>query len=145
MQRRQTGLTLIEIMIAVAIIAILAAIAIPAYQGYVLEGRYSSAIQDMRQMQIILDDLAADRDLTSIDANNTALRGIFQDGDGLIVLGATNPSTPPTGATAWLDPWDSIYLYQRGDATQQDYVLQSLGPDGANGTPGDDAELTGPN
>ena len=138
---RQAGLTLIEIMIAVAIIGILAAIAIPVYQGYVLEGRYGAANQEMPQMQVVLDDLAADRELANLDLNNTALRGVYQDSDGLVVLGDTG--TAPAGATAWLDPWGGIYRYQRPDASQQDYTLQSFGPDGADG--GDDAELTGPN
>ncbi len=138
MQRRQTGLTLIEIMIAVAIIAILAAVAIPAYQRYVLEGRYSAAIQDMRQMQIVFDDLAADRDLAAIEpagyGGGTDLN-VFSDENGVRV------DVP--GAGAWLDPWDNAYLYNR-DAGQQTYTVRSRGPDGADGS-SDDQTLAGPN
>jgi len=121
---RQTGFTLIEMMITVAILAIIAAIAIPVYQGYVEEGRFGAAAQEIVQAQLILDDLATDGNLAVLDGGNEAVRGLYLR-SGQLELG--DPGVTPAGTTAWLDPWGNIYRYQRADNTTQDYALFRCG------------------
>ena len=132
----QAGLTLIEIMIAVAILAIISAIAIPAYQGYLAEARYGTAIKDIRQMQLILDDLAGDNNLVALDADVETELGVYRlTANGQLALAGLGST--PVGAEPWLDPWGRIYRYRRADDESQDYDLLSQGPDAADAS--DDA------
>ena len=140
---RPAGYTLIEIMMAVAILAIIASFAIPAYEGYIAEARIGTAIKDIRQMELVLNDLAIDSDLASLDGGTVnSDRGVYLV-SGQITLGDTG--TAPAGGQAWLDPWHRIYIYRRpgaltdadGDVSNdsrvpQGYDLFSRGPDAAD-------------
>ena len=50
-QRVQAGFTLIELMIVVAIIGILAAVAIPAYQNYIVRSKVANAISSVNTLK----------------------------------------------------------------------------------------------
>ena len=48
-QKQQGGFTLIELMIVVAIVGILAAVALPAYQDYTVKARFTGLL--LQQIQ----------------------------------------------------------------------------------------------
>jgi general secretion pathway protein G len=119
---RQAGLTLLELMIVVGLIAILTAIAVPAYGQYTERARVSQAARDIGDLQMKIErfrtrQLRLPNDLAEID--QAALR----------------------------DPWGRAYVFYDYDEglspdpsrrdrnlrpLNTDYDLYSVGKDGAS-------------
>ncbi|VWX59512.1 conserved hypothetical protein [Burkholderiales bacterium 8X] len=57
---RQRGFTLIELMIAVAVVAILAAVALPSYSDYVKRGRITEAVSALADMRVKMEQYFQD-------------------------------------------------------------------------------------
>jgi len=114
---RVAGFTLIELMIAVAIIGILAGIALPAYMSYVTRGKLVPMTN-------------------SLTAYRTAMEQFYQDNRSYSSVG-TGSSTilsPCSDTTNWKKSWGTYSLDCSIDATTPtvpNYILTATGTSGS--------------
>lgn len=111
MNKTQQGFTLIELMIVVAIIAILAAIAIPQYQNYVARSAVTRLVGETAAYKTAVEDCLAQGDLackdnapeitksasangiaTEITATEATIKGTFAE---------SSPTVISTGNVEW--------------------------------------------
>ena len=120
--RKQTGFTLIELMIVVGIVGILAAIGIPAYQGYTVRAQVSEALQLTANVKThvaeafqIDGEAPADRAQASLTPNAADTAGIYVTSvgivDGVIVVTFGNQANAIiAGRTLTLTPYETANL-----------------------------------
>ncbi|MDF3124825.1 prepilin-type N-terminal cleavage/methylation domain-containing protein [Rheinheimera sp. 1928-s] len=100
--KRNQGFTLIELMIVVAIIGILAAIALPAYQDYTAKARGSNAVASLGGQKIkVAEAYATSGALGCTDSSGTAIPNCGPGGVlSLTYDGITATMTPTAPAAA---------------------------------------------
>ena len=129
-RRAQAGFTLIELMIVVAIIGILAAVALPAYQDYTVRAKVTEGLSLADSAKVAVSENAANgtpfasgwnapaqtTNVTSVAVGATGVITITMSavaGNGTLVLVPVNGSTaagtalaagtiPTSGSTTWI-------------------------------------------
>ena len=120
-EKKARGFTLIELMIAVAIVAILASIAIPAYQKSVQKSRRADAMSTLLQLQLAQEKWRANNtayttSLSSLKWNSSV------SADGFYTVAITQASattftitaTPKTGGPQVGDSCGTFTVTQNG-------------------------------
>jgi len=111
MSRIHKGFTLIELMIVVAIIGILAAVALPAYQDYTIRAKVSELVMGATQYKNSIEEkthsegsLAAAGIGLTVTAVGKITGGSVTDGGVITVTGSNAPTSVGTDVTVILTP-----------------------------------------
>jgi general secretion pathway protein G len=136
--RRQTGFTLIEIIVVVVIIGILATLIAPQILGRVDEARVTAAKQDIRTLGTALDFYRMDN--FKYPTTDQGLRALVEKPDDPSVRN-WRPDGYLKARTVPKDPWGNEYRYLSPGTRGGPYDLYSFGGDGEQGGEGSDADI----
>ncbi len=107
------GMSLLELMVAVAILGIVAAMALPLYRGYVESAATGALVNDIATMEVFQEDVML--------RTGSYVEGTYDAGSGVTSL---------TDATGWRPRSDTRVVYVVDEATPSSYRVTATDTDG---------------
>jgi len=111
MKRMQQGFTLIELMIVVAIIGILAAVALPAYQDYTIRAKMSEVILALSACRTSITEVYQTGGTAPVanswgceNVTSKYVQALATDADGVVIATVQNISPSVNGSCVTLIP-----------------------------------------
>jgi general secretion pathway protein G len=137
MRQRQSGFTLVEIMVVVVILAVLGALVVPKLIENVDRARVARAQSDIRAVQTALDLYRLDN--FKYPTTEQGLQALVKQ--------PNDPSITNYRAEGYLpalpkDPWNNPYQYASPGADGKPYEVLTFGRDGKPGGDGYDADIS---
>jgi general secretion pathway protein G len=137
MRQRQSGFTLVEIMVVVVILAVLGALVVPKLIENVDRARVARAQSDIRAIQTALDLYRLDN--FKYPTTEQGLQALVKQ--------PNDPSITNYRAEGYLpavpkDPWNNLYQYASPGADGKPYEVLTFGRDGKPGGDGYDADIS---
>jgi general secretion pathway protein G len=135
--KKGKGFTLVELLVVVAILAILAAALLPKFLGYTDNAREAQTMADLSTMKSVVEIYAAD-----VGAGNYPAIDGEKDGVKAVLTGKGIQWTESGDGV--VDSYGHPYAYatvEEGSYSNQHYIIASPGKDGDFGT-GDDIYVT---
>lgn len=133
----ERGFTLIEMMVVIAVIAVLAAVVTPLVFRNVGDARAAAARSQIETFALALDAHRLDTDY--YPSTEQGLEALTERPADAAERGWRGPYLRRAVSS---DPWGRPYLYRSpGDSSQAGYDLATLGRDGVAGGLGEDADI----
>jgi general secretion pathway protein G len=137
MRNRQSGFTLIEIMVVVVILAVLGALVVPKILENVDKARVTRAASDIRAIETALDLYRLDN--FKYPTTEQGLQALVKQ--------PADPSITNYRSEGYLpaipkDPWNNVYIYASPGPEGHAYEITTYGKDGKPGGEGYDADIT---